>query len=73
MTDPRDPARRVPEAVRRLGKVHHVAVVLPTRTWQAYNGRDEDGFTAPALAARAGLEAVVMLLCRHGAAPEESS
>ena len=28
MTNPRDPARRVPEAVRRLGKVHHVAVVV---------------------------------------------
>ncbi len=27
---------------RRLGE-HHVAVVLPTLTWQAYNLRDEDG------------------------------
>ena len=29
-------------APRRLGR-HQVAVVLPTRTWQAYNFRDDDG------------------------------
>ena len=28
MTDPRDPGTRVPEAIRRLGKVHHVAVIV---------------------------------------------
>src|SRR5688572_1415925 len=29
-------------APRRLG-VHRIAVVMPTRTWQAYNFRDDDG------------------------------
>jgi methylmalonyl-CoA/ethylmalonyl-CoA epimerase len=28
MTDPRDPAGHVPDTIRRLGKVHHVAVIV---------------------------------------------
>ena len=28
MTDPREPGSRVPETIRRLGKVHHVAVIV---------------------------------------------
>ena len=28
MTDPRDPGSRVPQTIRRLGKIHHVAVIV---------------------------------------------